>query len=102
MKKVSVVKIQIGGKEYPCRMTLGAMRRFKRETGKDVSAITEADIDDMITLMWCCAVSSCNADKTPFDMTLDDFADSLDSGDMGQFIAAATNPDGADDEQKKS
>ena len=31
-------KIIIGGKEYPCRVTMGALLRFKRETGHDVRA----------------------------------------------------------------
>ena len=33
-------KIQVYGKEYPMRMTMGAMRRFKQETGMEVSEMT--------------------------------------------------------------
>ena len=37
MKKTIVT---IDGQEYPCRPTMGAMLRFKRETGKEVNEIT--------------------------------------------------------------
>ena len=36
MKKT---KIKVGDKEFPCRVTMGAMVRFKNESGKDVSKL---------------------------------------------------------------
>lgn len=36
---MNVVKIKLGDKEYPCRVTMGAMVRFKNETGKDMSRL---------------------------------------------------------------
>lgn len=35
-------KIKIKGQEYPCRVTMGAMVRFKRESGKDIRVSTHA------------------------------------------------------------
>ena len=32
-------KVKLYGKEYPSRMTMGAMIDFKRQTGKDVNDI---------------------------------------------------------------
>lgn len=43
-------KIQIKGKEYPCRVTMGAMLRFKRESGKDIREIDQSDIGVMLLL----------------------------------------------------
>ena len=55
-------KIQVYGKEYPMRMTMGAMRRFKQETGMEVSEMTtEASL--MVVFLFCCVASACNADK---------------------------------------
>ena len=39
MKKATIT-ISIDGKEYPCRPTMGAMLRFKEQTGKDISEIS--------------------------------------------------------------
>lgn len=66
------------------RITMGAMRRFKRETGKDISQ-TGSDIDLLGTFMWCCVASACNADGVPFDMDADKFADGLDLEAFTQF-----------------
>ncbi len=54
--------INVGGRELPCRVTMGAMLRFKRETGRDVSGMSSDDVSDLVTFMWCCVVSACRAD----------------------------------------
>lgn len=81
------VDVNINGKAYPCRMTMGAMLRFKRETGKDITAIT-GEVSDMCVLLYCCLVSACNADKVEFDMSLDDFADSISPDDLNAWQEA--------------
>ena len=67
-------RIRINGKEYPVRMTMGALLRFKRNTGKDVGDIKKDDIADMIILLWCCVASACKADGVDFDLSLEQFA----------------------------
>ena len=99
MKKITII-ININGQEYPCRLTLGAMRRFKRITGKDVTALTEGDVDDVVTLIYCCTASACNADGVAFALTIDDFADSLEPDCMKDFVREMTS--GQEDEQKKT
>lgn len=80
MDKISVV---IEGKEYPCRPTMGALLRFKRETGKEVSDITDDNMSDSLIFLFCCAVSACNHDKVSFPYTsLMDFADALSVEEM--------------------
>lgn len=91
-----VRKINVGGRELPCRVTMGAMLRFKRETGRDVSEMSSGDISDLITFMWCCVSSACVADGTEFGLTLEEFADRMDPESLGRFYES-----GASDSKKK-
>lgn len=88
MKKV---EITINGKAYPCRQTMGAMLRFKMETGKEVSAISN-DVTDMCTYLFCCIASACKHDGVEFGLSLMDFADSvtLDDSPRGRMPSTAT------------
>ena len=61
-------KVIICAKEYPSRVTMGAMIDFKHETGKDVNEIG-ADIEQLTMFMYCCVRSACRADG----INLDDF-----------------------------
>lgn len=76
-------------KEYPCRMTMGALLRFKHETGKDVSEMGDS-VSDMAILIWCCVVSACNADGVEFGLSAEDFADRIDPEEMKAFGATMT------------
>ena len=42
------MKMKIGDREYPMRLTLGAMLRFHRETGK---ALNEAEVSLSMTML---------------------------------------------------
>lgn len=80
--------VTINGTEYPIRMTMGALLRFKQETGKELN---EANgITDNATLIWCCIKSACKCEGKNFDMSLMDFADNVDGQDI-QNIAAVLN-----------
>lgn len=85
MKKNDFSRLSIAGKEYPCRVTMGAMVRFKNEAGKDVSELTQTDISELILFIYCCVKSACNADKISFDMDFELFADSLEPGSVNAF-----------------
>lgn len=89
-------KLNLGGIDYPCRVTMGAMVRFKRETGYDVSAIDEKGVSDLVLFMWCCVVSACKADGVSFDLSFEDFADRLEPGMLGEFLGVL------DADEKKS
>lgn len=84
-------KITIKGKEYPCRMTMGAMRRFKNETGKEVSDMG-GDISLMGVLLWACVASACRADGVEFTDTVDDFTDKVEMDDLTQFAKQFSAP----------
>lgn len=98
MKKIT---IKVNGKEYPCRQTMGAMLRFKRETGHDITA-TDGGAGDMCIFMWCCVSSSCNADGVAFDMSLEDFADAIGTDELAQWSAAVTEGAGSGAGEKKT
>lgn len=88
--------IQINGQDYPCRVTMGAMVRFKRESGKDVSELCQDDVSDLVLFLWCCVKSACNADSVDFAYSFEGFADALTPQDMNQFYA------GMNDVEKKT
>lgn len=91
--------ITINGKEYPCRVTMGAMLRFKRETGKDVSEICQSDVSDLLTLLWCCVASACAGDGVSFKMGLMDFADRIEPETLTGFYTSMEK-EPADPEKK--
>ena len=65
------------GKRWPLRLTLGALRRFKAETGREVSDAKGAS--DMAVLIWCCVKSTCNADGIEMDMDEETFLDKIET-----------------------
>lgn len=83
------VEITINGVAYPCRQTMGAMLRFKQETGKEVTEIDPGSFSDLCTYLWCCVKSASKADGKDFDLSLMDFADSVTPEDATEW--AETN-----------
>jgi hypothetical protein len=84
---------------------MGAMLRFKKETGKEVTELQNGSFSDLCAYLYCCVASACAADKVPFKMSLMDFADALSPEDMTQWaeqVQAQTTGDTGDDEEKKS
>lgn len=94
--------ITINGKTYPCRVTMGALLRFRRETGHDVGQISQDDMSDLITLLWCCIVSACAADGVEFGMELMDFADQLDPEALTAFFTSLDQESAPQDPEKKT
>ena len=78
-------KLTIGGKEYPCRMTMGAMVEFKNETGMEVTDIEKGGMSAYVTFIWCCVRSACRADAIAFDLSIIEMADLMDLGDFARL-----------------
>lgn len=91
--------VEVGGKAYPCRLTMGAMLQFKRMVGRDVSQMDGSDIEEMLTLMWCCIKSASRADGVEFDIDFDLFCDLVTPEDMAKWNAVIGQGEG---EEKKS
>lgn len=88
-------KVIIYAKDYPSRVTMGAMIDFKRETGKDVNEIG-TDIEQLTMFVYCCVRSACRADKVDFTLTFEEFADGINLEDFTAFQnGMATEEDGA-------
>lgn len=77
--------LHFGGHEVPCRVTMGAMLRYKRLTGEDVASLTDGDIENLLTWIYCCVQSACKADGMDFNFTLEEFCDRLTPDDMEQW-----------------
>ena len=88
--------IEIEGKKYPCRQTMGAMLRFKQETGKDVSEIGNG-FSDLCAYLYCCVASASKHDGIAFEYSLMDFADSLTPQDLEMWTDAISEMNGGDD-----
>lgn len=102
MNKLPILKdtVTVNGKQYPCKIRMGAMLRFKRATGRDISEMSATDTSDLITFLWCCVASACNAEKVEFGLSLEDFADGLDYDSLTGFYESSADDDS--DAQKKS
>jgi hypothetical protein len=77
--------LKIEGREYPCRVTMGAMMRFKQETGKDIQAMESTDTADVLTFLWCCIVSACRVDGVEFTLSALDMADRMSAEDFAAW-----------------
>lgn len=81
------MEISINGEKYPCRPTMGAILRFKQETGKEVSEIT--GISDWIIYLYCCIASATKSDTgKDFPLPLMDFADSVPQELISKWVGA--------------
>lgn len=97
---MSKIEININGKAFPCRPTMGAMLRFKNETGREVTDI-DGDFSDLCIYLWCCVVSASKKDNIPFDMPLMDFADNIEPEDMNAWSQAIQAETEAEDAKSK-
>ena len=79
------IKVMINGVEYPCRPTMGAMTRFKEETGKEITEISVTSVSDMCVFLYCCVASASAADKVDFNFTFREFADLMDAEMLAQW-----------------
>lgn len=98
------IEIKINGVSYPCRETMGAMLRFRNETGRDVTKMNASEVSDLCTYLWCCVASACKADGIAFDIPLMDFADSITPDVLTAWSEARAqeSPAADGDSEKKS
>ena len=100
------LKITVGGRDYPCRVTMGAMWRFRQETGREVTDIDAGSMTDLLVWLWCCVSSACSADGVDFGMDIRTFADQLSPEEMSSWsagqVASPENLSGEDAAEKKT
>lgn len=95
MKRIEII---INGEAYPCSPTMGAMLRFKQETGKEITEIDPTSFSELCTYLWCCVASAAKREGKAFNLSLMDFADNLTPEDMEAWNKSITadaseNPD---------
>ena len=97
------IEITINGVAYPCRPTMGAMLRFKRETGKEINDLNGNSFTEVCTYLYCCVASASAADGIAFDYSLMDFADAISPADLEAWSNAllANAADEAEGEKKR-
>jgi len=88
------IEIKINGEAYPCRPTMGAMLRFKEQTGKEITDLDTNSFTELCTYLWCCIKSACARERKQFDLSLLDFADSVDPDDMNAWAADMQDENG--------
>lgn len=99
------IEININGTAYPCSPTMGAMLRFKEQTGREITQIDPSSLSDLCTYLWCCVKAGAKREGKEFDLSLMDFADSLTPDDMAEWNAAIMEAAPADEDasdEKKS
>lgn len=76
------LEVVVNGVAYPCHPTMGAMLRFKKETGKEITEIKADSLSDLCTYLYCCVASASAASGKAFGMSLMEFADAMSPEDM--------------------
>lgn len=94
--------VRIGGKDYPCRFSMGAFRRFERESGKSYRNIDPESAEDVTTLLWAAVKSACNADGVSFDLSADDLADLLTPEEVSAWAESVQEAAGDVSPKKKA
>lgn len=95
MKKV---EITIDGESYPCTPTMGAMVRFEKETGRDISEINPGKVSDLCMYLYCSVAAAANKSGKTFDMSFEDFADRITPDDMAAWNNAISTDKKTEDE----
>ena len=105
--------VPMGGKEVPCRLLMGALRRYQEITGKELD--NPEDTIDSMRQIHCCAEAEAARRGEKLPMSFEQWLDSLDVDEGAEIIARynsaiadQTPEDGSDetedeaDEEKKS
>ena len=88
--------IRLQGRDIPCYVTMGALVRFKEETGQDAAYVHDMGVEGSLVLLWCCVKSACVREGVPFDMDKQTFFDNLTEEDISGVFLEET------EEQKKT
>jgi hypothetical protein len=96
-------KVTLDGKDYPCYQTMGAMRRFRKATGQEISDVNVTEVSKMVDYMYYCTVSACAVEKVEFPYSDEEFADRITVETMQQWSQSITDgQQDAESSEKKS
>ena len=94
--------VTIGGREYPCYPTMGAMLRYKRLTGREVNE--GGGLSTSLEYMYCVVASACAAEGAELGMDCQQMCDRLSPGEFRRWteLMAAEGEGGDADAEKKT
>ena len=93
--------ITIDGKEYPCRLTIGVLKKFKANTGKDFQEAT--DVFSIITLLFMACTAQCEKVKVTFPWnSADVLMDDVELGELESITTQLLGVEATKNPEKKS
>lgn len=90
------------GIEYPSRVTMRALRDFKRETGYDfLTQMQNLSSVDLGILLWASIRSQSRVEGIAFEASLDDFLDNVTPDEVAGWYKATNQIEDEDVSKKK-
>lgn len=87
-----MIEIQIGGRKWPMRATIGAWMKFEKSTGLKMADLKKnsglADVVNICRLAFHYVQAGCKANGTAFEMSIDEFLDEIEVAEM-ELVADA-------------
>lgn len=83
---IDSVEITVNGVAYSCKPTMGAMLRFKEETGKEINQM-DGGFTDMCIYLWCCIKSAAARENKEFSLSVMEFADGVTPAEIQEWTA---------------
>ena len=81
---------------------MGAMLRFKRAIGHDVSKLDSGKIEELLTFVHCCIASACNVDRIEFGLTVEEMADNIEPDALNAFYDGISSPVAGETDPEKN
>lgn len=86
-------KINIKGKEYPVRLTIGAMVAYKRDTGEDFTQFRGDDMEKLGCILFHSARVACKIDGIDFPFqSADEMLDFVDVEQASLALGMTSEP----------
>ena len=87
-------RIMIQGTQYPFRLTIGAMMRYKELTGEDFSQFKGDDMQKVAVIIQCGIRSACRAEGVPVpQVSLEELMDYIDLEQVADLLSLKTGSD---------
>lgn len=74
-------KVKINGNDYPCVLTIGVLKKFKDETGKELEEVK--DVFSICTLLFMAVTAACRKEHKLFPYnSAEELMDDIDFADI--------------------
>lgn len=96
-------KVKINGTDYPCALTIGVLKSFKDETGKELDEVK--DVFSICTLLFMAVTAACRKEHKLFPYnTANELMDEIDFADIERITGElfGVGQEGSASGQKKT